>query len=66
MLQFRLVRGIPEDWLMAGDKTFPELKLESRLKRLQERSLLVKMDSVYRLSEQGLLFANEVFMEFMD
>lgn len=66
MLQFRLVRGIPEEWLLVGGKTFPELKLESRLKRLQERGLLVKKDSVYRLSEQGLLFANEVFMEFMD
>ena len=66
MLRFRLSEGLEAIQLMRWCVEFPELKLTSRMERLEARGLIEKKSMSYRLSKKGFLFANEVFLEFLD
>ena len=68
MLQFRLIRGIAVKELNSAHESFPELGIKDRIDRLISRGLLQVHQDGRRvgLSIEGRLFANEVFLEFVD
>ncbi|MEE2923958.1 MAG: hypothetical protein VX619_04175, partial [bacterium] len=68
MLQFRLVRGIAVKELTSAHECHPELGIKDRVDRLISRGLLQMRENGRRvgLSMEGRLFANEVFLEFVD
>ena len=68
MLQFRLIRGIAVKELDSAHEQYPELKIKDRINRLVSRGLLQLCEHGHRvgLSMEGRLFANEVFLEFVD
>ena len=68
MLQFRLIRGIAVKELNSAHEQYPELGIKDRVDRLVLRGLLQKCEDGRRvgLSMEGRLFANEVFLEFVD
>lgn len=66
MLRFRLSEGLEASQLMRWCEEFPELELNSRMDRLEARGLVKKTSMSYRLSKKGFLFANEVFLEFLE
>jgi oxygen-independent coproporphyrinogen III oxidase len=66
MLRFRLMEGLQASQLEEWEEHFPTLRIFHRLSKLQERGLIKKQAMRYRLTDQGLLFANEVFLEFLD
>ncbi len=68
MLQFRLVRGIAVKELTSAHECHPELGIKDRVDRLISKGLLQMRENGRRvgLSMEGRLFANEVFLEFVD
>lgn len=68
MLQFRLVCGVAVKELNSAHYSYPELEIDKRINRLISKGLLKLCESGQRifLSEEGKLFANEVFLEFVD
>jgi len=68
MLQFRLIRGIAVKELNSAHEQYPELGINDRVDRLISRGFLQMREDERRvgLSMEGRLFANEVFLEFID
>jgi oxygen-independent coproporphyrinogen-3 oxidase len=66
MLQFRMINGIYCSKLSQVESEFPTLRVLERVENLVKRGLLVSNENRVSLSKQGLLFANEVFQEFLD
>ena len=68
MLQFRLIRGIAVKELNSAHEQYPELGIRDRIDRLVSKGLLEVCKYGHRvgLSMEGRLFANEVFLEFVD
>ncbi len=68
MLQFRLIRGIAVKELNSAHEQYPELEIKDRVDRLVSKGLLEVCKYGHRvgLSMEGRLFANEVFLEFVD
>ena len=68
MLQFRLIRGIAVKELSLAHAQYPDLGIKDRVDRLISKGLLQVCEEGRRvgLSMEGRLFANEVFLEFVD
>jgi len=66
MLQSRLNEGLFVPKLEFWDRQFPELEIFQRLDQLKMRGLLEDVEMTCRLTRTGLLFANEVFAQFID
>ena len=68
MLQFRLVSGVAVKELDSAHDLYPELRIIERVNRLIKKGLLELCERQKRvfLSSEGKLFANEVFLEFVD
>jgi oxygen-independent coproporphyrinogen III oxidase len=66
MLQSRLNEGLFLPKLEIWDRRFPELEIFQRLDHLMGRGLIEIFERTYRLTRMGLLFANEVFEQFID
>jgi len=66
MLRFRLKEGLQASRLAQWNADFPELEISQKVERLETRGLIEKQAMRYRLSNMGILFANEVFLEFLE
>lgn len=66
MLEFRKIKGINERKLKNWAKDYPGLGIEDKIEKLLENKKIEKIDGSLRITRDTLLFANEVFMEFVD
>jgi putative oxygen-independent coproporphyrinogen III oxidase len=65
MVGLRMLDGIRHDDFVRQFGQAVEERFGVELKRLVERGLLEQTEDGYRLSDQGILFGNEVFAEFL-
>jgi oxygen-independent coproporphyrinogen-3 oxidase len=66
MLQFRLLKGISCKRINLWAQNYPRLGIHERIERLVRNKWLKFFRNHIMLTKKGLLFANEVFKEFLD
>ncbi|PCJ17859.1 MAG: hypothetical protein COB02_12385 [Candidatus Cloacimonadota bacterium] len=66
MLEFRKICGIEEQKLLNWDRNYPDLNLKEKIERLLKKKHIEKKNGYLKISRNSLLFANEVFLEFIE
>ncbi|MCO4781298.1 MAG: radical SAM family heme chaperone HemW [Candidatus Cloacimonetes bacterium] len=66
MLEFRKIKGICIKKLKKWSIEHPDLKIEEKIEKLLVNKKIEKVDSKIRITRESLLFANDIFMEFVE
>ncbi|MCJ8347880.1 radical SAM family heme chaperone HemW [bacterium] len=66
MLEFRKICGIDKQKLYDWDSSYPDLCIKEKIERLLTNGRIELCKGNLRISRNSLLFANEVFLEFIE
>jgi oxygen-independent coproporphyrinogen-3 oxidase len=66
MLEFRKIEGISAKKLKVWAAKHPDLNIDEKIERLLVTKKIEKIDENLRITRESLLFANDVFMEFVE